>query len=72
MLKELTCGEARTIDEMAKVGGCSYDNASKHLARLLRAGLIVRGRGRLLPNPCECGAMIIQHGNAGSTSSNWI
>ena len=30
-----------------KVGGCSYDNASKHLARLLRAGLIVRGRGRL-------------------------
>ena len=47
MLKELTCGEARTIDEMAKVGGCSYDNASKHLARLLRAGLIVRGRGRL-------------------------
>ena len=28
MLKELTCGEARTIDEMAKVGGCSYDNAS--------------------------------------------
>jgi len=47
MLKELTCGEARTIDEMAKVGGCSYDNASKHLARLVRAGVVVRGRGRL-------------------------
>lgn len=47
MLKELTCGEARTIDEMATVGGCRYDNASKHLARLVRAGLIVRGRGRL-------------------------
>ena len=47
MLKELSCGEARTIDEMAKVVGCSYDNASKHLARLLRAGVIVRGRGRL-------------------------
>ena len=44
MLKELTCGEARTIDEMAKVGGVSYDNAAKHLARLHRAGLIVRGR----------------------------
>ena len=51
MLKELTCGEARTIDEMAKVGGCSYDNASKHLFRLLRAGLIVRGRGRLYQIP---------------------
>jgi len=47
MLKELSTGEPRTIDEMAKVAGCSYDNASKHLARLFRAGLVVRGRGRL-------------------------
>ncbi len=51
MLKELTCGEARTIDEMAKVGGVSYDNAAKHLARLVRGGLVVRGRGRLYQIP---------------------
>lgn len=60
MLKELTAGEPRTIEEMAKVGGCSYDNASKHLAMLRRAGLVVQGRGRLyqlagqyLPKPGE-------------------
>jgi len=47
MLKELCAGEPRTIDEMAKASGCTYDNASKHLATLRWAGLIVRGRGRL-------------------------
>jgi predicted transcriptional regulator len=47
MLKELCLGEPRTIDELAKVGGCSYDNASKHLAQLFRAGVVVRGRGRV-------------------------
>ena len=47
MLKELTSGEPRTIAEMAKVAGCSYDNASKHLAMLRRAGLVVQRRGRL-------------------------
>jgi DNA-binding transcriptional ArsR family regulator len=47
MLKELCAGEPRTIDELAKVAGCSYDNASKHLAQLFRAGLVVRGRGRV-------------------------
>ena len=51
MLKELTCGEARTIDEMAKVGGCSYESASKHLARMRQAGLVVQGRGRLYQIP---------------------
>ena len=51
MLKELSAGEPRTIDEMAKVAGCSYDNASKHLAMLRRAGLMVRGRGRLYQVP---------------------
>ena len=76
MLKELTCGEARTIDEMAKVGGTSYDNASKHLATLLRAGLIVRGRGRLysmarqyLPAPgrpvVDCGHCLLRLDAAG-------
>ena len=47
MLKELTCGEARTIDEMAKAGGCSYDNASKHLARLVRRSHRARTRAAL-------------------------
>lgn len=47
MLKELSGGEARTIDEMARVAGCSYDNGAKHLAVLRRAGLVVQGRGRL-------------------------
>ena len=71
MLKELTCGEARTIDEMAKVGGCRYDNASKHLARLVRSGVVVRGRGRLyqiprqyLPTPgqpvVDCGHCLLR------------
>jgi len=47
MLKELTCGEGRTIDEMAKVGGVSYASASKHLAQLCRTGVVVCGRGHL-------------------------
>jgi DNA-binding transcriptional ArsR family regulator len=51
MLKELSAGEPRTIDEMAKVAGCNYDNASKHLAMLRRAGLVVQGRGRLYQVP---------------------
>ena len=71
MLRELTCGEARTIDEMAKVAGCSYDNAAKHLAQLFRAGLVVRGRGRVyqmarhyLPTPgqpvVDCGHCVLR------------
>jgi DNA-binding transcriptional ArsR family regulator len=51
MLKELSAGEPRTIDEMAKVAGCSYDNASKHLGMLRKAGLVVQGRGRLYEVP---------------------
>ncbi len=47
MLRELCDGEPRTIDEMAKVAGCSYDNAFKHLAMLRKAGLAVQRRGRL-------------------------
>ena len=47
MLKELCAGEPRTIAELAKVAGCSYDNAAKHLAQLYRAGLVLRGRGRV-------------------------
>jgi predicted transcriptional regulator len=60
MLKELSGGEARSIDELAKVSGCTYANAAKHLISLRAAGLIVQGRGRLynipkqyLPSPGE-------------------
>jgi hypothetical protein len=45
MLKELTCGEARTIAELAAVGGCSYESGVKHLQVLQQAGLLERGRG---------------------------
>ena len=44
ILKELTCGETRTIAELAKVAGCGYDNAAKHLQQLFRAGMVVRAR----------------------------
>ena len=47
MLKELSCGEARTVSELAAVAGCSYQSAVKHLAVLHAAGLAVRGRGKL-------------------------
>jgi predicted transcriptional regulator len=51
MLKELTCGEPRTITELAKVAGCGYDNASQHLAQLFHGGLVERGRGRVYQIP---------------------
>ena len=58
MIKELTCGEARTIAELAAVGGCSYESGIKHLQVLQQAGLLERGRGgvyqlvrRFLPTP---------------------
>jgi len=47
ILKELTCGETRTVAELAQVAGCGYDNAAKHLAVLYRAGMVVRARGRV-------------------------
>jgi len=45
MLKELSCGEARTIAELAAVDGCSYESGVKHLVVLRKAGLLERGRG---------------------------
>jgi biotin operon repressor len=47
MLKELSCGEARSVSELAAVAGCSYQSAVKHLAVLREAGLAVHGRGKL-------------------------
>ncbi len=51
MLKELSGGEARSIEELAQAGGCRYENALKHLAILRAAGLVVQGRGRLYQIP---------------------
>jgi hypothetical protein len=51
MLRELTCGEARTVSELAAVAGCSYQSAVKHLAVLHVTGLAVRGRGKLYQIP---------------------
>lgn len=53
MLKELSCGEARSIEELAQAGGCRYDNAIKHLTVLRAAGLVVQGRGRLYQIPAK-------------------
>lgn len=47
LLKELTHGESRTLLEMTKVCGCSYQNTSNHLALLRRTGIVAQGRGRL-------------------------
>jgi DNA-binding transcriptional ArsR family regulator len=60
ILKELSAGEPRMVRELAQVAGCSPDMASKHLAKLRKAGAVVQGRGRLyqiqphhLPAPGE-------------------
>jgi hypothetical protein len=47
MLRELSLGEPREIAELGVIAGCSYDSAIKHLGVLLKAGLVVRGRGRV-------------------------
>lgn len=67
MLKELSGGEARDIDELAKISGCTYANAARHLIRLRQAGLVVQGRGRLyqipkqyLPTP---GQAVVDYGH---------
>jgi DNA-binding transcriptional ArsR family regulator len=67
MLRELSCGETRSIDELAKVSGTSYANAAKHLIVLREAGLVAQGRGRLyqipkqyLPSP---GQAIVDYGH---------
>jgi DNA-binding transcriptional ArsR family regulator len=51
ILKELSAGEPRMVRELAKVAGCSPDMASKHLAKLRKAGAVVQGRGRLYQIP---------------------
>jgi DNA-binding transcriptional ArsR family regulator len=51
ILKELSLGEPRMVKELAKVAGCSPDMASKHLAKLRKAGAVVQGRGRLYQIP---------------------
>lgn len=48
MLRELSLGEPREIIELTQVAGCSYEATLKHIKVLLNAGLIERGRGRVL------------------------
>jgi len=67
ILRELSLGEPRTIAEVAAVAGCGYDNASKHLAVMRRAGMVVLGRGHLyqiprqyLPTP---GQRVVDYGH---------
>jgi predicted transcriptional regulator len=47
MLRELSCGEPRSIAELASAAGVRYENAVKHLAVLRDAGLVQQGRGSL-------------------------
>jgi hypothetical protein len=51
MLRELSLGEPRETGELGTLAGCSYDSAVKHLRILSDAGLVVRGRGRLIQIP---------------------
>jgi predicted transcriptional regulator len=51
ILKELSAGEPRMVQELAKAVGCSPDMTSKHLAVLRKAGAVVQGRGRLYQIP---------------------
>lgn len=67
MLKELTCGEARAVGELAAVAGVQYANAGRHLAVLRNAGLVAQGRGQLyqipkqyLPSP---GQQVVDYGH---------
>jgi len=46
MLRELSCGEARSVLKLSAVAGCSYQSAVKHLAVPHVTGLALRGRGK--------------------------
>jgi hypothetical protein len=72
----LSAGEPRTIAELAKVAGCTYDSGLKHLGVLAAAGLVVKGRGHLyqipphhLPAPgariVDCGHCLLRLDAAG-------
>ncbi len=47
MLAALCDGEPLGAVHMAEVAGCSAQQAGKHAAVMVKAGLIVRGRGNL-------------------------
>lgn len=51
MLRALAGGEPRTIAELAKAGGCSYQSGVKHLITLREAGVVTQGRGYLYQIP---------------------
>ena len=51
MLKELSQGEARSVTELSKIGGCTYARGVKHLQLMRDTGVVVQGRGRLYQLP---------------------
>lgn len=51
MLQALAAGEALTIAELAKAGGCSYQSGVKHMVTLRESGAVVQGRGWLYQIP---------------------
>jgi predicted transcriptional regulator len=51
ILKQLTNSEAQMVLEIAQAVGCSADMASKHLAKLRSAGLVVQGHAHLYQIP---------------------
>ena len=71
ILKAMTNGEQHMVLEIAKAVGCSADMASKHLAKLHAAGLVVQGHAHLyqipaprLPTPgaatLDCGLCLLR------------
>lgn len=53
ILKLLTNGQPHMVLEVADAVGCSADMASKHLAKLRAAGLVVQGHAHLYQIPAQ-------------------
>ena len=47
LLRELASGEPLMVSELAERVGQSLDTASKNMAILRKAGIVIQGRGRL-------------------------
>jgi predicted transcriptional regulator len=53
ILKQLANGQPHMVLEVARAVGCSADMASKHLAKLHAAGLVVQGHAHLYQIPAQ-------------------
>jgi predicted transcriptional regulator len=51
ILKQMANGQQQMVMEIAEAVGCSADMASKHLAKLRSAGLVVQGHAHLYQIP---------------------